>query len=486
MRLKMIPLLIVLMGAVTASAEGEPAPVAETPGAKAALAEINQLIEKNIPEEYRTPPAPLPDERNAWTWWKQAVAMLDAIPIEKSRVFWHLDDNPATLTDEQITQAEQWLKELQPVFDLVEQGNRAGDFRVTMKLDFSDMPHLGPFRRLMHLYLFRAERAMQRRDFAATEKYLASVMAMGDLMSSGDNLLVPYLVGIAIRGWTVKQINTWLPQHTNQAFLTALLKIVPEEQHVGARVKRTLHAEIATFCIPVWRKSAVELAADQPEKVRVNWAKIYLGLQWRNLSDEQISKLVRFLTENTIAFHPELSFQHEAPALLASLEQAEAPWNPDFLSPRPKTDQLDLFGVPQVLIDRVQANQPLDPAELQDAIRSVNDPPEDSTVKRALLLDRANIALQHMTRLNIAIRLFQLQTGQLPQSLQELVTHKILDRLPVDPFSDERLHYDPQRLLLWSVGKNAIDDHGDEGPVDADHSTIDAPDLVQRIAPPSR
>lgn len=494
MRLKMIPLLIVLMGAVMARAEGEPAPVTETPGAKAALAEINQLIEKNIPEEYRTPPAPLPDEQNAWTWWKQAMAMMDAIPRERYQAFLNqLEDDPHKLTAEQIEQAEQWLKELQPVFDLIERGNQAGDFRVTMKLDFSDMLLLGPFRRLMHLYVFRAGRAMQRGDFAQAEKHLTTVMDMGDLMSSRDNLLVPYLVGIAIRAWTVKQINTWLPQQTNQAFLTALLKIVPEEQHIGSRTKRTLHTEIATFSIPWLRQAMVELAPDQPMAVRVKGAEGYLGLKGANislahLSDEQTIQLVRFLTDHTDVFQPARAIQRGIPDMLAVLEHAEGPWNPDFQtppSPIEKDEKFSFFNKGlQTIIDRIKANEPLDPVQLHDAIQTINEPGGIFNVKQVPLLDRANIALQHLTRLNIAIRLFQLQTGQLPLSLNELVTHKILDRLPPDPFSGERLHYDPQRLLLWSVGKNGIDDHGEEGSTDV--GQYDRPDLVLRIAPPSR
>jgi hypothetical protein len=45
-----------------------------------------------------------------------------------------------------------------------------------------------------------------------------------------------------------------------------------------------------------------------------------------------------------------------------------------------------------------------------------------------------------------------------------LVEEKLLDKLPLDAFNDEPLHYDRDRALLWSVAENGIDDGGKDPP----------------------
>ena len=64
----------------------------------------------------------------------------------------------------------------------------------------------------------------------------------------------------------------------------------------------------------------------------------------------------------------------------------------------------------------------------------------------------------------LALQIFRQRQGALPARLTELVEEKLLDRLPLDAFNDEPLHYDRDRALLWSVGENGIDDGGKDPP----------------------
>jgi hypothetical protein len=68
------------------------------------------------------------------------------------------------------------------------------------------------------------------------------------------------------------------------------------------------------------------------------------------------------------------------------------------------------------------------------------------------------------TRAILALQIFRRRHGVLPGRLAELVEDKLLDRLPLDAFNDEPLHYDRDRALLWSVGENGIDDGGKDPP----------------------
>ncbi|GAG07746.1 unnamed protein product, partial [marine sediment metagenome] len=70
------------------------------------------------------------------------------------------------------------------------------------------------------------------------------------------------------------------------------------------------------------------------------------------------------------------------------------------------------------------------------------------------------------TRAFLAVRLYQMRTGRLPDSLDELVKENILPSVPVDMFADKPLRYDPKRRLIWSVGPDEVDDGGEGKPGD--------------------
>ena len=58
-----------------------------------------------------------------------------------------------------------------------------------------------------------------------------------------------------------------------------------------------------------------------------------------------------------------------------------------------------------------------------------------------------------------ALRLYQKDQGKPPESLNVLVP-KYLAEIPVDPFDGEPLRYDAKRGVIYSVGRNRVDDGG--------------------------
>ena len=73
----------------------------------------------------------------------------------------------------------------------------------------------------------------------------------------------------------------------------------------------------------------------------------------------------------------------------------------------------------------------------------------------------------HALRLNVALRRFRGDTGEYPETLDELVPG-YLEELPPDPFSGEPFHYrrEDGGWLLYSVGLDQDDDNGLEGGYD--------------------
>lgn len=65
------------------------------------------------------------------------------------------------------------------------------------------------------------------------------------------------------------------------------------------------------------------------------------------------------------------------------------------------------------------------------------------------------------TRLLIAMKRYQLETGKLPEALADLVP-KYIDRIPEDPFDGKPLRYSPGKKLIYSIGSDLEDSGGTE------------------------
>jgi len=76
----------------------------------------------------------------------------------------------------------------------------------------------------------------------------------------------------------------------------------------------------------------------------------------------------------------------------------------------------------------------------------------------------------------LALRFAYDADGRLPASLVELARSGLVEEVPVDPFSDWPLLYDPARRLLWSVG---ADEQDDNGQMEANHAR---PDIAVELA----
>lgn len=64
-----------------------------------------------------------------------------------------------------------------------------------------------------------------------------------------------------------------------------------------------------------------------------------------------------------------------------------------------------------------------------------------------------------ITRVILACRMFEIEKGEWPQSLEHLVP-AYFEEVPTDLFSGEPLRYDPDRGIVWSVGKDREDQNG--------------------------
>lgn len=83
-----------------------------------------------------------------------------------------------------------------------------------------------------------------------------------------------------------------------------------------------------------------------------------------------------------------------------------------------------------------------------------------ATVKES---DKLHVALDTLLQTHLALRAFQLDKKRFPEKLEELVPD-YLGEVPPDSFTGKPLIYHPQAdgYLLYSVGRNGVDDQGVE------------------------
>lgn len=69
-------------------------------------------------------------------------------------------------------------------------------------------------------------------------------------------------------------------------------------------------------------------------------------------------------------------------------------------------------------------------------------------------------AQNRLLQLEVAMRLYFLDKGHLPEKLSSLTPDYTQD-IPIDPFSGRELRYDFKRCLIWSIGTDLKDSSGD-------------------------
>jgi len=96
---------------------------------------------------------------------------------------------------------------------------------------------------------------------------------------------------------------------------------------------------------------------------------------------------------------------------------------------------------------------------------------------------RASVLAWHrVLETQVACQRYIQARRQAPQTLDDLVSSRLLSAVPQDPYDLQPLGYDPKRRLIWSVGINEIDDHGASTPL----VNREPPDIAMHFAGASK
>jgi hypothetical protein len=292
---------------------------------------------------------------------------------------------------------------------------------------------------------------------------------MGELIADGEASLIHHLVGVAAQGIGCSAIRDLASEErVPPNVLAALVEELRPRTTPGSDLARTVRVEFA--CVYV---QAVALVARRTAERGLFEALLpCVGPFTIALGNEEEKEEVR--DKVRAALPPDAMLDVPGTIELGAgtygriVRSAERPWR--------KREAATDGGLPMKL-DDLKANPPGENA-VGKLLAGMLTSALDAALNRSFRCSAGRAA----TRALVALRLYEMRHGRLPESLGALVDEGIVETVPVDPFSGEPLRYSRERRVVWSVGPDGEDDGGWLG--EGERGSFSAEDYVLRLPPP--
>ena len=357
------------------------------------------------------------DRDNAYTYFTQAAAAAD----------WPEDDTKLL----QILNGE--ITDSRYVADILGRNQRAMTLlRRGLECNVCQMPeghlvddpadYISSWRTLSRLLLLTAVNAQETKRWEEATVACADLLKMGNLITRNAGGFTQYLVGLAFidqgLAQTRKLANSpGMPADQLRALSDALADIDLLDRGLATAIK-------AEYLIHANTLDAIaEGKPVFPEDESIDLSDVRVGYMFQpNRTKAMFADAFRTMLDN-------------APLAVSerSLEEPEEGGAATVLSPN---------GVGKILYS---LSVPCEMAVLEASARREGD-----------------VAA---TRLIVACRRYEKDHGELPPTLDALVP-KYIDAVPRDPFDGKPMRYDHDRAIIYSVGKDLIDQGGAKPPTD--------------------
>ena len=402
-----------------------------------------------------------------------------------------------------------WLDASKEPTRLVQQGIAKERFQVPQELlfDFIDnadaVDSLAIPRDVARLKTVQCSLYLNSGEEARAVKSVADLLNMGRMTLSGDGYLVHYLVAMAVYRMALNAVNAVVfHSKTTHDSLREIRRLLLQSRPEPESLARVFRVEVVYFT--------------QHEVARLpqtdDLPKLVDALIERNLtlggddpdvmfsSQEQVARvrkgLLKLLDGHPKPFDAADTLRLYSGVVAMMLNDVHSPW----LTRKKELAKASLAEIkpwPEPLSFINDLNFSLFGEEKEE--REVTNS-EIEEARKALLRIKNPVGKQmlhyvdsfecvrrsyHTGRLQtdislllIASRMFRDKERRLPHDLSELVDAKLIESVPIDPFSGQDVRYDSQRRLIWSFGMDEEDNGGDW---DFDAEFPDGKDLVWRI-----
>jgi hypothetical protein len=295
-------------------------------------------------------------------------------------------------------------------------------------------PELSGYRRIARSMCAAAELDMRRGNQQSFVRTMHDQLVFANrLHQSHTCTLVDHLLAIGVRRLVVQQISCHALQlNFAECVSTESVTMLPRESETQSLITALLDDA------PVWHSGWMAYCGERTYQVDL--------VLWVMTNAGQAGSASSLLEYCTLKLARPMLY-HEARLIVEDMSHLI-----DTFRMRPEPDEL-IAALP--VIDSRKSPR----FTIVFHFRSMIIP----SLKQGILLHYRIIGDCRMAATAIAMRLFELDHGRLPTDVRELAP-QYLPTVPVDPFSPVgdpiRLVVDDQRVMLYSVGNDGVDDGG--------------------------
>jgi len=361
----------------------------------------------------------IPEEENAFYYFDQAI----------QKLYWPEDKEKQILS---ILDGKEWdaefanelLKKNKEVFEYFEQGLACSRIQVPEISGFdTKLPYLAPWRniaRLKSLYVLSLfKRGKEKEAFAEAMK----IIKFGQMAEDSRGCLLNYLVGLVIKEIGHVRLRKTL---SNTSLSPEVLRIYIERlANYKAPQKALAHVFRQEYIIT--SKTIDDLVAGKVnlEDFEAEYPK-RLNLPFFFKTDKtkrMFAETYRLLIE-------------------------DIPKNYSEMQSIGKLENLEDFSLPKVFL-------------FENAIGEILYKMLLPALDRVMINKcRENVSVS-VTQLLLALKCYKHQTGQLPESLNELVP-QYFEKIPLDDFNGKPMKYSAEKKVIYSAGEDLKDSGGRE------------------------
>ena len=414
----------------------------------------------------------VPDDENAIIDWRKAAAVRVSPPDELVKMMpfaWTPGQREPSPDD--MDKLREWVRRNRAALDLMEASLAKPKAQWPERDPQKPDPELSGLATLIRARLVEADELAEHHEYARASQSLLGSLHLDQRGMEADDYLIHYLLAgnsrVLVLGGIIRfgtHAEAPLP------LLEQLLKELPlldSETNTYAKVLRT---EFSGASVTDVQKLANGLSSETG------------ALAATLLFPDEYQRPFRVLLD------PSLTAQHPRPLDLAAESERTARWyriyqsnsmsawsnrNDSVADERQKIAEKLLEEIKPLM--KAVEGEPL-PLSRQAARKAlplylkIQDP-----VGRIFCCEVESLSVsdervfryrteREVARALLAILIFERQKNHLPATLSELVDEKILYSVPQDPFAGKPLSYSRERRIVWSVGRDGVDDNGDGDP----------------------
>jgi hypothetical protein len=421
-------------------------------------------------------PVPIAQEENAFPIWRKASAMLKALEGDSQLQARALSSGLASLSDEELAGLRRWLDQARPALESFTEGIALGKLRFPEEEAEEDLTRhswdLVDAAALAKAKLLLAGFDCRDGDHASAARHAAEGLTAGGMIVEAGGPLIDYMVGTVVEQTAIGAMLSLVDAGLGSSSVKWLLARLGKDPDPSEDARRAYAAEFR-FSVERTRSLAVCLEdAQSPAEAVAKWF-VPDPVEPYPSREEERKPLVDAIEKIMAESDPPLDVHATVVQLGAHradfAKGVAGSW--PACSDRVKAAYSAEGDMGQAILDMV--DDPVGhvlrglekvPREGGNVLGRYSHEQYGGTRTMAEMMLRRPM-LRRAARAALALHLFEMRQGRLPEKLDELVTAGILDSVPSDPFAEKPLRYSRERRRVWSVGPDETDDGGHDKPM---------------------